>query len=73
MKIVIIHGQSHEGSTCMAARELAAKVGGQTREFFLPRDFSQPCLGCYACFQTDLTRCPHYRELAPLEAAIREA
>ena len=73
MKIVIIHGQSHEGSTCMAARELAAKVGGQTREFFLQRNFSQPCLGCYTCFQTDLTRCPHYRELAPLEAAIREA
>ena len=34
MKIVIIHGQSHEGSTCMAARELASKVGGEVREFF---------------------------------------
>lgn len=25
MKITIIHGQSHEGNTCMAARELAQK------------------------------------------------
>lgn len=32
MKIVIIHGQSHEGSTCMVARELAAKVGGEDSE-----------------------------------------
>ena len=27
MKIVIIHGQNHAGSTCMVARELARKVG----------------------------------------------
>ena len=28
MKITIIHGQDHEGSPCMVARELAEKVGG---------------------------------------------
>ncbi|MDD7393885.1 MAG: flavin reductase, partial [Eubacteriales bacterium] len=49
MKILIIHGQSHEGNTCMVARELAKKVGGEIREFFLPRDFNRPCLGCYTC------------------------
>ena len=73
MKITIIHGQSHEGSTCMVARELADKVGGEIREFFLPRDFSMPCLGCYTCFKTDLTHCPHYKELKPLVEAILEA
>ena len=73
MKIVIIHGQSHEGSTCMAARALAAQVGGEVREFFLPRDFDKPCLGCYACFQMDLSRCPHFRELEPLAEAILAA
>ena len=73
MKTLIIHGQSHEGSTCMVSRELADKVGGELREFFLPRDFDRPCLGCFTCFQTDLTHCPHYRELEPLVAAILEA
>ena len=73
MKITIIHGQSHEGNTCMVARKLAQKVGGEVREFFLPRDFDKPCLGCYTCFQTDLSHCPHYQELEPLAAAIREA
>ena len=73
MKIVIIHGQNHAGSTCMVARELARKVGGEIREFFLPRDFDAPCLGCYTCFQTDLTHCPHYQKLEPLVTAILEA
>ncbi len=47
MKIVVIHGQNHQGSTCMMARQLAEKVGGETKEFFLPRDFDKPCRGCH--------------------------
>lgn len=58
MKIVMIHGQNHQGSTCMIARHLAEKVGGETKEFFLPRDFDQPCRGCYTCFQTELSKSP---------------
>lgn len=73
IKIVIIHGQGHEGSTCMVARELAVKVGGQVLEFFLPRDFSKPCNGCFTCFKTDISKCPHYKELEPLEKAILDA
>ena len=72
-KIVIIHGQNHEGSTCLVARELAEKVGGDIREFFLPRDFDQPCRGCFTCFRKDLTCCPHYSKLETLEAAMLEA
>lgn len=73
MKIVIIHGQSHEGSSCMAARMLAHQVGGEIREVFLPRDFDKPCKGCYACFKAELSACPHYEALAPLEKAMLEA
>ena len=73
MKILIIHGQSHEGSTCMVARKLAKRIGGEIKEFFLPRDFNEPCLGCFSCFKTDLSHCPHYRELEPLKDAILDA
>ena len=73
MKITIIHGQSHEGNTCMVARELANKVSGEIREFFLPRDFNKPCLGCYTCFKNDLSKCPHYNELEPLVTAILDS
>jgi multimeric flavodoxin WrbA len=51
MKIVIIHGQSHQGSTCHIARQLAEKLKGETKEFFLPRDFDNICTGCTACFK----------------------
>lgn len=70
MKTVMIHGQNHEGSTCMVARELAEKVGGEVKEFFLPRDFDAPCMGCFACFQTDLAHCLHYQKLEPLMNAM---
>ena len=45
MKIVIIHGQSHKGSTYHVAHELAEKTGGEITEFFLPRDFGEFCAG----------------------------
>lgn len=73
MDIVIIHGQGHEGSTCMIARELANKVGGNITEFFLPNDFDEPCRGCFTCFQTELSKCPHYKKLQPLEQAMLAA
>ena len=73
MKIVIIHGQSREGIACTVPREVARKVGGENREFFLPRDFDQPCRGCCTCFKTDLSKCPHFKELEPLAAAILKA
>ncbi|BAK97546.1 hypothetical protein OBV_03480 [Oscillibacter valericigenes Sjm18-20] len=73
MNIVIINGQNHKGSTRMIARELAEKVGGEITEFFLLRDFDEPCLGCWSCFKTDMTRCPHYEKLNPLTEAMDKA
>ena len=39
MKVVIIHGQSHKGSTYHIAHMLAVKISEDIKEFFLPRDF----------------------------------
>ena len=49
MKIVIIHGQSHKGSTYHIAHMLAEKLDGEIKEFFLPRDFGEFCVGCTRC------------------------
>ncbi|MCM1334694.1 MAG: NAD(P)H-dependent oxidoreductase [Eubacterium sp.] len=73
MKVVIIHGQSHEGTTCHIARTLAEKLGGETVEFFLPRDFDRFCVGCTACFTRGEEHCPHYEKLKPLVGALDEA
>lgn len=73
MKTVIIHGQSHKGSTCHIARLLAEKIGGELTEFFLPRDFGEFCCGCTRCFVESETKCPHYEKLSPITDAMDEA
>lgn len=55
MKITIIHGQSHKGSTYHIARILSEKLGGEVTEFFLPKDFGSFCKGCTACFERSET------------------
>lgn len=73
MKIVIINGQSHTGTTCHIARQLAEKIGGDVTEFFLPRDFHDYCIGCMQCILKDEKRCPHYETLRPITEAMDAA
>jgi len=72
VKIAVIHGQSHKGSTCSTARALCDKLGGEVTEFFLPKDFDGVCRGCGACFE-DETKCPDYEKLQPIIKAMDEA
>lgn len=73
MKITIIHGQNHKGSTYHIAKMLAEKLEGEITEIFLPRDFDSFCVGCTNCFGKTETLCPHYEKLKPLTEAIDEA
>ena len=73
MKIVMLNGQNHKGSTYHIADKLARKVGGEITEFFLPKDFGEFCLGCTQCFTTDERKCPHYNKLKPITDAMDEA
>ena len=56
MKITVIHGQNHKGSTWHVAEELLNNIQGEKEvtEFYLPRDLDHFCLGCYACVKDDL-------------------
>ena len=60
MKIAIIHGQNHQGSTCHIARMLASRLSDDVKEFFLPRDFGEFCVGCTTCFSETEAKCPHF-------------
>lgn len=73
MKITLIHGQSHKGSTYHVARILAEKIDGEITEIVLPRDFDQMCVGCAQCIKKDEKLCPHYEKLAPITEAIDAA
>ena len=73
MKIVMINGQNHKGSTYHIAKMLADKVGGELTEFFLPKDFGEFCVGCNSCFSITETKCPHYEKLQPITQAMIDA
>ncbi len=73
MKVTIIHGQSHKGSTYALAHLLAESLSEEITEVFLPRDFNDFCLGCTTCFIKGEERCPHAANLAPITKAIDEA
>ncbi|MBE5954571.1 MAG: NAD(P)H-dependent oxidoreductase [Lachnospiraceae bacterium] len=74
MKVVIIHGQNHKGSSYNIGRMIANKICGEEAitEFFLPRDLNHFCLGCYACIDDD-TRCPFYEEKNKIMSAVEAA
>lgn len=73
MKVTVIHGQSHKGSTYHLAHSLAEKLGGEIDEFFLPRDFGEFCVGCTNCFTDSEAKCPHFEKLSPITEAIDNA
>ena len=73
VKVVVIHGQSHKGSTYHIARLITEKLQGEVTEFFLPKDFSSFCVGCNNCFVKSERLCPHYEELNPFTESIDSA
>lgn len=74
MKIVLIHGQNHEGSSCQIGRMVAGKISGEKEitEFFLPRDLNHFCLGCYQCIEGD-ENCPFHEEKKNMMQAVEMA
>lgn len=74
MKIVVINGQNHKGSTWHIGNMLAEKISGEKEitEFFLPRDLNRFCLGCYSCMK-DVTICPYYSEKKIIADAMEES
>ena len=74
MKIVMINGQNHKGSTYNIGRLLAKNIGSDKDivEFFLPKDLNHFCLGCYTCIEDDI-RCPFYEEKNRIMKEVEEA
>lgn len=74
MKIVLIHGQNHKGSTWHTADELLKNIAGEkeVKEFFLPKDLPHFCMGCYACLKAR-EACPYWAEKEPIDRAVQEA
>ena len=74
MKIVMLNGQNHKGSTYHIGRMIVDKVSGENevKEFFFPKDLNHFCAGCYKCVE-DQTACPYYEEKKVIMDAVEEA
>ncbi len=74
MKIVLIHGQNHKGSSYNIGRLIAEKTDGEKEitEFFLPRDLNHFCLGCCKCLEGD-ENCPFFGEKRVIMEAVENA
>lgn len=72
MKVLIINGTNHKGSTYSIARITAEKLTSAENisEVFLPRDFNEFCLGCTNCFTKSAEACPHAEKLKPITELI---
>lgn len=74
MKVVLIHGQNHKGSSYHIGRMIADKMQGtkEITEFFLPRNLNHFCLGCYNCIEDD-AKCPFYDDKRKIMDAVEAA
>ena len=73
MRITLIHGQNHKGSTYHIARMTADKLGGDIDEFFLPRDFHDGCSGCLACLHKGREHCPRSEPVGKIFGSMLSA
>lgn len=74
MKIVMLNGQNHKGSTYHIGRQIIDKISGSNEvvEFFFPKDLNHFCLGCYKCIE-DASACPYYDDKKVILEAINDA
>lgn len=74
MKITIIHGQNHKGSSYHIGRKIADSLTGESDvfEFFLPKAMNHFCTACFNCLK-DETTCPFYKDKLPIIEAIKQS
>ncbi len=75
MKITLIHGQNHKGSSYNIGKMFADKINGtnDVKEFFLPQDLGNIfCVGCYKCIKKP-EDCPYYKEKQKIMDAILDS
>lgn len=75
MKITVIHGQNHKGSTYHVAKQVIDQFPGQNevQEFFMPLYMPNACVGCFSCILKGEEKCPHNEMMKPIIEAIKNS
>lgn len=76
MKIVVLHGQMHKGSTYNITKLFLKNLADENTkvtEFFMPEDTPPFCIGYFNCFIKDEEKCPHSDRVQPIVKVIDES
>lgn len=77
MKITVINSSPRRGNSYTAKElfknELKKYEDIEFNEFYLPRDFSSFCKGCYKCYDISEEKCPDYENVKPILNSILES
>lgn len=74
MKVVIVHGQSHQGNTYRLTELLVEQLDCSKEDIqtFYANGISQ-CVGCLQCVLKDEALCPHRDQITPILTAMDQA
>jgi len=73
IKITVIHGQMHKGSTYNITKQLIDKISGVEKEvyqYLMPSDGPDYCIGCYKCFDEGEDACPHAQKVQSIARSM---
>jgi len=76
VKIAVIHGQSHEGSTYNITKKIIDKISDNDKEvfeYFMPTDAPNYCVGCYNCFNRSEYYCPHLEKVQEIVGSMEKS
>lgn len=76
MKITVINGQSHKGSTYNITKQIINKISNDNtklNEYFMPTDAPDYCVGCYKCFDESEYNCPHAQKVQRIVKSMEES
>ncbi len=74
MKIAVLHGQNHKGSTYKITNMLIDELKNndtQINEFHFLNNTG--CVGCYQCFKQGEEKCPHFEQNKNVIKSLEEA
>ena len=76
IKITVIHGQSHKGSTYNITKRIIDNISSKDKEvdeYFMPGDTPNYCIGCYKCFNEGEKFCPQAEKVQKVVKSMEAA
>jgi multimeric flavodoxin WrbA len=73
VKITVIYGQSHRGSSYHITQQIFDKISNTNKEiyeYFMPNDTPSFCVGCYQCIMKSESACPQAEKVQNIVASM---